>query len=65
KGRPVQVNLIPLNSTDGFDGQAPEDEQVEAFQKTLRAEGLAVTVRQKRGLDVDAGCGQLSSRSSR
>lgn len=62
KGMHVQVNLIPLNETEGFDGRAPDDDRVEAFQRILQDGGLPVTVRQKRGLDVAAGCGQLSTK---
>jgi 23S rRNA (adenine2503-C2)-methyltransferase len=64
-GMHVQVNLIPLNTTEGFDGKPPEDQRVSAFQRILQASGLPVTVRQKRGLDVAAGCGQLSTQRSR
>ena len=64
EGMHVQVNLIPLNATEGFDGQAPEDDRVDAFQRILQDSGLPVTVRQKRGLDVAAGCGQLSTERS-
>ena len=60
-GMHVQVNLIPLNPTEGFEGEAPEWDRVIAFQRILQEEGLPVTVRQKRGIDVAAGCGQLST----
>jgi 23S rRNA (adenine2503-C2)-methyltransferase len=58
-GRPVQVNLIPLNPVDGFSGEVPESDRVVAFQRILKEAGLPVTVRQRRGIDVEAGCGQL------
>ena len=61
RGMDVQVNLIPLNVTDGYDGAPPEDAVVEAFQQVLLNAGLPVTVRQRRGIDVGAGCGQLRS----
>lgn len=60
-GMNVQVNLIPLNPTEGYGGRAPEEDRVEAFQEILLDSGLPVTIRQKRGLDVAAGCGQLST----
>jgi 23S rRNA (adenine2503-C2)-methyltransferase len=55
----VQVNLIPLNPVDGFSGEVPESDRVVAFQRILKEAGLPVTVRQRRGIDVEAGCGQL------
>ena len=64
-GMTVHVNLIPLNPTDGYGGQAPEWDKVEAFQKVLLDSGLPVTVRQRRGIDVGAGCGQLSTKSKK
>ncbi len=61
KGMDAHVNLIPLNPTDGFDGKAPNDERVRAFQRIVQDAGLPSTVRQRRGIDVSAGCGQLKS----
>jgi 23S rRNA (adenine2503-C2)-methyltransferase len=65
KGMLVHVNLIPLNPTEGYGGEAPVEEKVEAFQRVLLESGLPVTVRQRRGIDVGAGCGQLSTASRR
>lgn len=65
KGMDAHVNLIPLNPTEGFDGQAPEDTRVRAFQQIIQAADLPSTVRQRRGIDVDAGCGQLRSSFTR
>jgi 23S rRNA (adenine2503-C2)-methyltransferase len=61
RGMNVQVNLIPLNITDGYDGAPPGEAVVDSFQHILQAAGLPVTIRQRRGLDVGAGCGQLRS----
>lgn len=61
KGMHVQVNLIPLNLTDGYTGQTSDDRTVQEFQRLLQASGIPTTVRQRRGLDVAAGCGQLKS----
>jgi 23S rRNA (adenine2503-C2)-methyltransferase len=60
-GMDVQVNLIPLNVTDGYTGTPPDDAVVDQFQAILQDSGLPVTVRQRRGIDVGAGCGQLRS----
>lgn len=61
EGMDVHVNLIPLNRTGDFAGDTPEWGRVVAFQRVLREAGLPSTVRQRRGLDVAAGCGQLRS----
>ena len=64
KGRPVHVNLIPLNVTPDFEGKPPSEERTKAFHEIVRREAeLPVTIRQRRGIDVDAGCGQLAGRS--
>ena len=59
RGMDAHVNLIPLNPTAGFDGEAPSPERVTAFQSIIQAAGIPSTVRQRRGIDVAAGCGQL------
>jgi 23S rRNA (adenine2503-C2)-methyltransferase len=56
-GIDAHVNLIPLNPTAGFVGAASD--AAAAFQAVLRAAGIPSTVRQRRGIDVAAGCGQL------
>lgn len=61
RGMDAHVNLIPLNPTDGFSGQAPDEGNVRAFQKVIQDAGLPSTVRQRRGIDVAAGCGQLKA----
>ena len=61
----VQVNLIPLNITDGFSGTTTSETTVREFQSVLQLAGLPCTVRQRRGIDVDAGCGQLKTTSRR
>jgi len=60
-GLDAHVNLIPLNPTGGFTGIATPSTPVRAFQKTLQLAGIPSTVRQRRGIDVAAGCGQLRS----
>ncbi|HAM72200.1 MAG TPA: 23S rRNA (adenine(2503)-C2)-methyltransferase [Verrucomicrobiales bacterium] len=59
-GIPAHVNLIPLNPTGGYDGTAAAPAGAKAFQRVLLAEaGIPSTLRQRRGIDVAAGCGQL------
>jgi 23S rRNA (adenine2503-C2)-methyltransferase len=60
KGQQAQVNLIPLNPTNGYDGEATGREAAHRFQQILTEYGLPSTVRQRRGIDIAAGCGQLA-----
>jgi len=55
----AHVNLIRLNPTGGYDGAASDHAAALAFQRVLRAAGIPSTIRQRRGIDVAAGCGQL------
>ncbi|PID86781.1 MAG: 23S rRNA (adenine(2503)-C(2))-methyltransferase RlmN [Chloroflexi bacterium] len=57
----AHVNLIPLNPTGGYNGQPTRSETVKKFQQILAAYNLPSTVRQRRGIDIAAGCGQLKS----
>jgi 23S rRNA (adenine2503-C2)-methyltransferase len=59
---PAQVNLIPLNPTAGYGGAPSCSEAARRFQRILaESYGLPSTVRQRRGIDIAAGCGQLAS----
>lgn len=60
--RPLRcrVNLIPFNSFPGSPFSPPSWGKVLAFQKQLSAEGLKVTIRESRGGDIGAACGQLT-----
>jgi 23S rRNA (adenine2503-C2)-methyltransferase len=61
RGLPAQVNLIPLNPTSGYAGTATHGQAARAFQLILAGEfALPSTVRQRRGIDIAAGCGQLA-----
>jgi 23S rRNA (adenine2503-C2)-methyltransferase len=53
------VNLIPLNPTSGYPGAASTRERIAAFRAILEAGGIPNTLRQRRGIDIQAGCGQL------
>ena len=59
KGHLVHVNLIPLNETPGSDWTASRPESQREFVRRLEAAGVPVTVRDTRGSDVAAACGQL------
>lgn len=63
RGMRVKVNLIPYNETvQGFD--RPANDQVEAFYRELLPLRAPVTVRWSKGVDIDAGCGQLWTKAS-
>jgi 23S rRNA (adenine2503-C2)-methyltransferase len=59
------VNLIPLNPTGSYPGVAASAAAVRAFQRVLQDAGFPATVRQRRGIDVAAGCGQLRAENVR
>lgn len=62
KGMLCHVNLIPLNPTNGYGGQPSDKERVDEFQAELARYGVTSTVRVRRGIDIQAGCGQLRDR---
>lgn len=57
----VHVNLIPLNPTPGFPTVGSTLEHVHRFRDRLRELGAVATVRQNRGTEIDAACGQLAA----
>ena len=61
-GLNCHVNLIPGNRTSDGAFRPSSDKTVLAFEHELKLWHIACTLRQPRGLDVDAGCGQLRSR---
>jgi 23S rRNA (adenine2503-C2)-methyltransferase len=59
QGIDAHLNLIPLNLTSGYGGQPTGLARADEFQEIIHQAGFPCTVRQRRGLDVAAGCGQL------
>jgi 23S rRNA (adenine2503-C2)-methyltransferase len=57
----VHVNLIPLNPTPGSAWTASRQRDERAFVRRLEAHGVAVTVRDTRGREIDGACGQLAA----
>jgi 23S rRNA (adenine2503-C2)-methyltransferase len=55
----AHINLIPLNPTPGSLAEPTPPEGVRSFHRLLRDLGANATVRQNRGTDIDAACGQL------
>jgi 23S rRNA (adenine2503-C2)-methyltransferase len=62
KGLMCHVNVIPLNPTQKYPGQATTRERAEGFCGVLTEVGIPCTIRIRRGIDIQAGCGQLASR---
>ena len=64
KGLICHVNVIPLNPTKKYSGQATTREKAQAFQKVLQESGIPCTIRLRRGIEIQAGCGQLASETA-
>lgn len=62
EGLLCHVNLIPLNPTPGSALQPSPREQVDAFRDVLEWARIPATVRMRRGISIEAGCGQLRQR---
>jgi 23S rRNA (adenine2503-C2)-methyltransferase len=58
-GLSTKVNLIAWNSGPGIAYNTPASESVEAFRRILAGEGIPAYIRQPRGRDIFAACGQL------
>jgi len=58
-GLPAKVNLIAWNPGPGIEYATPKPESIEAFRHALAGEGIPVYLRQPRGRDIFAACGQL------
>ena len=64
-GLDAHINLIPLNPTEGYAGETASEEAAQRFKAILQAAGFPCTLRQRRGIDVAAGCGQLRGDQNR
>lgn len=60
KGLLCHVNAIPLNPTAGYQGKATDRGRAAAFKEALEQAGIPCTIRMRRGIDIQAGCGQLA-----
>ncbi len=59
RGLLCHVNLIPLNPIPDSPYQPSTSHDAEAFAQILRDAGISTTVRLRRGIEINAGCGQL------
>src|SRR4029077_823805 len=60
-GQLVHVNLIPLNPTPGSDWDASPKAAQREFVRRVRSHGVSCTVRDTRGREISAACGQLAA----
>ena len=59
KGLNAYINLIPYNAVKEKDFETSDEENTLRFYDMLKKLGVSVTLRQKKGDDIDAACGQL------
>lgn len=60
-GSKVHVNVIPLNPTPGSEWDAAPKERLEEFVRRVIAQGVPCTVRDTKGDEIAAACGQLAA----
>lgn len=65
KGLLCHVNLIPLNPVAGSPFQPSTRQDTQAFVEVLRMAGMPATLRLRRGIEINAGCGQLRQQVQR
>jgi len=58
----AKVNLIAYSPVAGFKWQSPAEEDVERFKMWLEERKVRVTIRQSKGIDIAAACGQLAGK---
>ena len=59
----VKINLIPYNAAEQLDYNASTPERVDRFKWILESRGVSAYVRQPRGRDIYAACGQLAAKA--
>jgi 23S rRNA (adenine2503-C2)-methyltransferase len=59
KGLRCKVNLIPFNPFPGTELKRPSDQRILSFQKILLEGHVRALIRESKGLDIQAACGQL------
>lgn len=57
----VHVNVIPLNPTPGSEWDASPKEQQDEFVRRVQEQGVTCTVRDTKGSEIAAACGQLKA----
>lgn len=64
RGVLCHVNIIPFNPIADSTWLASPGHRVQSFAHIIESAGLPVTIRQSRGADIQAGCGQLRAQES-
>lgn len=59
----AKVNLILFNPHEGSNFKRPSLKSAQNFRDFLQAKGLTCTIRESKGLDISAACGQLKEQS--
>ncbi|KLU61024.1 putative dual-specificity RNA methyltransferase RlmN [Peptococcaceae bacterium CEB3] len=62
RGMLAHVNLIPVNPVAETGMKRPTEERITEFAGVLTKAGIPVSVREERGTDIEAACGQLRRR---
>jgi len=65
KELPCKINLLSVNKGEGDEFFSPAQERVLRFQDILRQENYTVFIRQSRGADISAACGQLAGKAGK
>ncbi len=60
-GLPCKVNLLPYNECPSLPFQRPEPHMITTFQNILHEAGYTALIRESRGADISAACGQLAN----
>ena len=61
RGLRCKINLIPFNPHEGSNLKRPSDQKILEFQKILLQNNLRALIRESRGQDIHAACGQLKA----
>ncbi|MCF6291186.1 MAG: 23S rRNA (adenine(2503)-C(2))-methyltransferase RlmN [Desulfobacterales bacterium] len=59
---PCRINLLPCNRSPDMDYQCSDEKRIKEFQGILRNAGYRTLIRNSRGADISAACGQLAGR---
>jgi 23S rRNA (adenine2503-C2)-methyltransferase len=62
-GLPCMINVLAFNPFPGTDFERPDEKRVYEFRNILLRHGFVAVVRNSRGRDINAACGQLRAAS--
>ena len=65
EGIKSKVNLIYFNPYPGTPFKRPDRARMEAFRDALHSRGITCTIRESKGLDIEAACGQLREKAAK